>query len=703
MADNITKIDQIHNQMPEHFNTRNNTNWKALIEALGQSDQNVADLIAAVKNQFFVKTSSTPYLDNLAANDGVSRPAGVGMSDPTFKKFIPIMSYQPKQVKLIVDQLLNIFFTKEMTTAYIQSGQPSPYALEDGWELEYTVDGIYDELLKFHTSDFTDISAATAEEIAAAINRQAQHSSAESYYDNLKKSYYVKIFTNTVGSKGSMKVVGGRANTALQFNGYITTAGQGPDTEWTVTKIGDQVTFQWVGGTNPAINQLQVGDVLISMLAGNIGSFPITNINLSTNSFTFTNLFGTAGTYTQTAANQTQFFTPNKYVVYTQDVRAVTWEVTPGEVIIEMPATPPVVKRSLIGGAHLNGSVSTVTATNSSSSVTVANASTFPMSGEFWFQAVDEIQSRYLTQDQNTVSTMTFNTRLQGTPTKYSYGTRLVLATTGNTVVGSNQITNLASTAGIAVGQNVFMPGIPSYALVTGINGSTVTVGFPATATSIGGTVMFAGNTLSSITPPLPTLASLDENPLTSLSRTSNVVTATTASPHDYQVGDSVYVYGSSGIVGQTTTGTIQNASLTITGVTPVATVSPGELVVGSNIPLGSVVESVVGTTVTMSQPATANATETITFNEDLNGSFTITSVTSNTFTYNLIGKDGAATVPGNSSIEGMGLSPTGSEIIITNSLPVSFTRITGPFIWDLAAPFVLSSNTATLVDAIEA
>src|ERR1035437_2804484 len=127
---NLTKIDQLHNIMPAHFNTRTNRNWNALITAIGQSDQNLANLIVAVKDQFFIKTASTPYLDNLAANDGVSRPSGVGMNDPTFKKFILIMAYQPKQVKLIIDQLLNIFFAKETTTAFVKSNQAQPFVLE---------------------------------------------------------------------------------------------------------------------------------------------------------------------------------------------------------------------------------------------------------------------------------------------------------------------------------------------------------------------------------------------------------------------------------------------------------------------------------------------------------------------------------------------------------------------------------------------
>jgi hypothetical protein len=634
--DNKSKIDQLHDLMPAHFNTRTNPNWKALVTAIGESDQNIVDLITEVKKQFFIKTAYRPYLDNLAANDGVSRPKGVGMDDPTFKQFIPVMSYQPKQVKLIIDQLLNIFFAKETTTAFIESGVAAPYNIQDDWELEYKVDGVFDEFVYFRAADFTDINAATAQEIAAAINRQSKYSFAEDYYDSIVKGHFVKIFSNTIGSKGSIQIVGGRSNIALQFNGFIIDAGNGVNTQWTVTKVGDQVTFQNTGGTSPGINQLQVGNVFVSLIPGNVGSFVITNIELSSNLFTFTNLFGTPGVYTQTDATQTKFFVPNKYVVYTRNSRAVTWEVTPGEVTIEIPATPPVVKRSLIGAAHINGTESIVTATNSATSLTVTDASQFPPAGNFWLQEVDEIVTRYVTPSENTIASMTFNTRLQGRPTDYTY-------------------------------------------------------------TSI------VGNTLNGITPDLPTLAYLNENVITSITRTGDIVTVTTTMPHNYKVGDAVAVYGSDGILSQTSTGTITSGTKIITGVTPIATVAPGQLVIGANIPLGSLVENIVGTTVTMTENATGNGLESITFNENLNGGFIVTSVTSNTFTYDLTGMDGSVTIPGMSSSDRIGMSPTGSLVIVTTAIPSSVTGIIGPYVWDLSAPFVLSKNKATTVGAIQA
>src|SRR5882672_2985095 len=107
MAQNKSKVDALHDLMPNHLNTKVNPNWKALIDAIGSTDQDTSDLVAEVRKQFFVKTASRPYLDRLAANNMISRPRLVGMDDTSFRDYIPVLSYKPKQVKLIIDALLD--------------------------------------------------------------------------------------------------------------------------------------------------------------------------------------------------------------------------------------------------------------------------------------------------------------------------------------------------------------------------------------------------------------------------------------------------------------------------------------------------------------------------------------------------------------------------------------------------------------------
>jgi len=704
MAGNKGKIDQIHDLLPKHLNTKTNTNWKALIDALGEQDQNTADLVSEVRKQFFVKTASRPYLDRLAQNSKISRPRLVGMDDPSFRQYIPVLSYQPKQVKLIIDQLLDIFFFKESTTAYITSSAFQPFDLNNSWELELYVDEQYDDRVVFTTADFTDINNATANEIVAAINRQTKYCYATAYYDSITKNTFIRIFTNTVGSKGSLRILGGRANIALKFNGFLENSGNGINTQWTVSKVGDEATFTNTGGADPGIQNLQEGDIAIIDLPNNQGSFVITNVDLVANSFKFINLFATPGVYTNMSANDVKFLRPQKFVAYLNDRRAMTWETSPGEITVEMPTSPPVVKRSLKGSVHVSGQFSQMSNRDSDTSLTVVDAYEFPESGTFWFERVDAIVQRIVTPTENQVVTRTMNTRLQYEMDRYEYASRVSLITTGDIALGANQITNLASVAGLAQGHQVIHPSFPPYTRITSIVGNVVNTSFPSTAAATASSVKFLGNQLTGITPNLPIAAGLNEFTLASLSRTGNIVTGTTPSPHNYLVGDTVAISGSSGIQVGATTGDLTLGSNIITNVASMSGVAPGILVAGANIPAGTTIQSNTPTTITMSNVASATAVgEAITFSEDLNQGGVITSITSTTFSYLKLGTAGTAAVPGTSRVERMGLANSGSKVIVTDAIPNTVSRITGAYIWDLAAPFVLSSNTAEINDSIQA
>lgn len=703
MAKNKTKIDRIHELLPGHFNSKTNTNWKALVAAIGEVDQDTANLVAEVRKQFFIKTASRPYIDRLAANNKISRPRLVGMDDPSFRDYIPVLSYKPKQVKLIVDQLLDIFFFKESTTTFLNAQNPSSYTLQDGWELEYSVDEYHSERIKFTTADFTNIAAATANEVVAAINRQSQYSFATAYYDSITKNTFIKLFTKTIGSKGSLRITGGRANISFRFNGFIDNAGNGINTQWTVTKIGDLTTFEHIGGATPGLDKLEAGDIVIINIAGNQGSFVISNVDIANNKIQFTNLFAAPGSYTQTSVTDVKFLRPQKYVAYTNPRRAMTWETSSGEIVVEMPTSPPVVKRSLKGSWHINGVFSNMSSRNSNTALTVQDASGFPNSGSFWLEGVEETQLRWLTSTENTLNSYKDNTRLQYENKKYNYTSRTVLATTGNITLGSTQILNLASVVGIVPGQDVQMTGIPGWAKVVSVVGPIVNITVAATATATTQAVSFLGSQLTGITPNLPQAASLNEFTLSSISRLSNIVTATTTLAHGYSVGEYAVISGCSGILVATTTGNITLGSDQLINLASTSNIAPGMLVSMTGVPVGTKVVSVGISSATMSSIATATTISgSVSFSEDLNGPSKILTTSTNAFTFQLLGTNGTPTTPGTTRVEKLGISVSGSKVIITDANKAENTRLTGTYIWDLTAPFVLSSNKAAISDEIK-
>lgn len=420
MANKKDRIDNIHDQMPALYDTRQNEVWSAIISALGEADQETLDLVEGVRQQFFLKTAARPYIDRLGTANLVQRPRFVGMEDTDFRRFIPVMSYEPKQVKIVLDKLLDLFFFQESTTAFVASGQASPFVLQDGWELEYEIDSFTEERVEFRAEEFTDITNATADEIVAAINRQVTNSFAIAFEDSLTREISIRIFTNTIGSKGSVQITGGRANIGLQFQGYNELAGQGVASEYIVTKVGNTVSLNFTGvGGSPSFEELIVGDVVMINRSGNEGSFTITNVNPVDNIIQYENLFATEETFIQSPINDVKFFTPYKDNVYLRDRKAAVWEVKPGEIIVEMPPSPPVVKRKRTGSAHINGTDVPVTNVVSKTELEVIDASDFPDAGKFLFIPRNEIQTYF--PDQMDTTVFKFESKLSSCLPVYTY------------------------------------------------------------------------------------------------------------------------------------------------------------------------------------------------------------------------------------------------------------------------------------------
>jgi hypothetical protein len=489
MPQNKNKTDVLHDMMPKGFKTRHNPNWAAILKALGESDQAVADLLEAVRKQFFIKTAERPYVDKLGSNVSVVRPSLMGMQDPTFKQFIPVMSYQPKQVKAIIDQLLDVFFFKETISAFTQSDALAPYYIRDGWELTYQVDGTNIENMVFAPADFVDSQNATAEEVAAVINRQAQYSFAVALYNPITKTHAVRLFTKTIGSKGSIRIVGGRADIALQFKGYNHQSQNGADTVWHITQIGDETSMQYYSGTNPHLELVQAGDIIVLDMPTygsgpaaptNVGSFVVKSVDIADGIVVFNNLLGQAGSYDHAGSTYSyvRFFTPEKAVIYTRPLRAISWEVRPGEIVVEVPATPPVDRPNLIGAARINGLVTTVTNTPSQTQLTLSNISDWPVAGgRFVLQGQSEIKHHIHTNLEDIATSTLFASRFDA--------------------------------------HNVY------------------------TYTSI------AGNTLSGITPNLPVVASIHEIAITTATRNAyGLVTVVTSMPHGLTVNQPISVSG---------------------------------------------------------------------------------------------------------------------------------------------------------------
>jgi phage tail sheath protein FI len=104
------------------------------------------------------------------------------------------------------------------TPAAVSTGAAEPYPLSDGQTLLLRVDGGPEQAVTFRATDFTDITNATAAEVAAALNAALVGGRATT------TGGIAHLASDTEGTSSRIQVTGGTANAAL---GFATTAVQG--------------------------------------------------------------------------------------------------------------------------------------------------------------------------------------------------------------------------------------------------------------------------------------------------------------------------------------------------------------------------------------------------------------------------------------------------------------------------------------------
>jgi hypothetical protein len=122
---------------------------------------------------------------------------------------------------------------------------------------------------------------------------------------------------------------------------------------------------------------------------------------------------------------------PQKSIVWNRPNRASVWEVSPGEIVVEMPATPPVVRRELKGSAHLNGLVSVMAGRPSDTSLTISDASDWPTSGMIVLEPVNSIESHILTPSLDINNITEIKGRFDVVGARYTYTSKV-----GNSLIG---------------------------------------------------------------------------------------------------------------------------------------------------------------------------------------------------------------------------------------------------------------------------
>lgn len=336
----------------------------AILTALAEG--NAAYLInnvRAVNDQLYVATASERYLDERLADSGIVRPPAVGLSDDVFRQ-IGIEVKNRKQVRDLINNLLNAIFGDEFVRATNPARAFEPYNLMDGDTLVINFDDRNTIPITFRSGQFQSIAAATAQEVADAITKSLRSLgfTGTAIPKDDGNGAFVQLLSDTIGPQSSVTVLGGRAQNELRFDSSVA-AGGNTSTQWTISlQPGGVLRYTWSGGANPQLGKVTSGNYVNIFGGGfasspNEGSYSIVNAAggpINNSYFEISNPLGTSGIVVQGIDNALLFYNPVRKTISSQLSYAAVYQSQARVLQVFLPAATRVIRRDRKGSSHLH-------------------------------------------------------------------------------------------------------------------------------------------------------------------------------------------------------------------------------------------------------------------------------------------------------------------------------------------------------------
>ena len=197
MANNLTEYQRLRSYLNPAIKGPNVSN---VLNALATGTGYLINSVEAVNANLFITTAQGQYLDLLLAQYGITRPPELGLADSLYQE-IGIQVKNRKQVRDLIENLLEIIFGSQFTNAFDSATMVEPYDLSDGDTLIVSFDGGPPVTIPFQASNFTDISAALAIEVADAIVSYltSQNLTGLATTANNGLGNYVQLTSSTIG------------------------------------------------------------------------------------------------------------------------------------------------------------------------------------------------------------------------------------------------------------------------------------------------------------------------------------------------------------------------------------------------------------------------------------------------------------------------------------------------------------------------
>jgi hypothetical protein len=338
-------------------------NTDSVLNALAIASAYLVNNANAVNSSLYISTAQGTYLDQLLAAFGIARPPNIGLPDDIFAE-VGIAVKNRKQVRDLINNILDLFFGDQFVRASSPSQAFEPYDLSGGGTLIVNYDANTTTTIIFSDSDFNDPSAATAQEVADAISAflDSNNVNGGAIAQNNGNGNYVLLLSDTIGPASSVTVQGGSAENELLFNSPIP-AGGNMSTQWTISfRPGGVLRYTWSGGANPNVGLVSSGNYVNIFGGGfasspNEGSYTIIDAvggAVGVAYFDILNPLGTTGIVVEGIDNAVLFFNPVKRTILSQNFYAAVYQTQGSALQIFLPASTQIIRRSRIGSSHVH-------------------------------------------------------------------------------------------------------------------------------------------------------------------------------------------------------------------------------------------------------------------------------------------------------------------------------------------------------------
>lgn len=361
--------DAVITVLRKHFNPAlKGDNWESVMAAVAAGDQANWDNAKHAFNQLFVPSASGKYLDRRAGDQGVRRPPAIAMPDELFRD-LAIVTKNRKLTQDALLEILEVFYGSEAVRATMSTDVKETFALEDTDDLQLLIDERDTINVVFRRLQFARIGEAKAVEVAASVSKQFLAAGTAAYataYVDESGFNRVRIYSGRLGISSSVRVLGGKAQTILDFTSggtapddiFIATGGA-PFAIWDITASPDvagnlRFTLDGSSATFNDLHKLVEGDrVLIygqEFNTANRGTFEVKRVGVEypgpTQWFEVENSAGIAqANVSQAAYKSLQFHRSVKRTIFSELRHAVVSQGA-GTVNVTLPATTQAVRRA---------------------------------------------------------------------------------------------------------------------------------------------------------------------------------------------------------------------------------------------------------------------------------------------------------------------------------------------------------------------